>query len=224
MAIRRTSHSPSVGRASGIGGVEPPGFDRTLTKRTTSEDAGSPAKGFSFSSASRSRPSHSATSALNGSLRMSSARNFVRDPGRRATSVPAAPMFTTSKPASSVARRPGRNCLCPPTLTPRRNTTSAIGQQILPARTGARGKNGYVRSHIHFGGGEGGVFLDELETELGLLAHQAFDQRCGLGGFFVCHVDAFQDAPRAVHRGGLELRRHHFAQALEAGDFHFCTD
>ena len=49
--------------------------------------------------------------------------------------------------------------------------------------------------HVDFGGGEAGVFLDELEAQLGLLAHQAFDQRRGFRCFVVGDLHALQNAP-----------------------------
>ena len=124
--MTRTNHSPSGGNATGREARMLPAFDRMLTNRTTSGRDGSAPNGFSVSRRMRSWPSQSTTSAWNGSFRSNSARNFARDPGLRTTNVPAAPTFTTSKLLSSLARMLGRNVRCPPTLTPRRKTMSAI--------------------------------------------------------------------------------------------------
>lgn len=104
----------------------PPALDRILTNRTVSGRGGLPPNGFSVSRRMRSRPSQRAASALNGSFRSNSARNFVRDPGLRTTNVPAAPTLTTQYSLSSLARTLGRNVLYPPMLTPRRKTIRAI--------------------------------------------------------------------------------------------------
>jgi len=85
-----------------------------------------PPNGFSVSRRRRSRPSHSITSAANGSLGSRAARSFVRDCGLRTMKVPAVPTFTTSYSLSAPARTLGRKVRCPPTLTPRRKTTRAI--------------------------------------------------------------------------------------------------
>ena len=95
-AITRTSHSPSDGNVTGSDARTPPAFDRILTNRTTSEADGSVANGFSVSRRMRSRPSHSTTSASNGSFRRNAVRNLAGDPGLRTTNVPAAPTLTTS--------------------------------------------------------------------------------------------------------------------------------
>jgi hypothetical protein len=149
-AITRTNHSPSAGKLTGSDARTPPLFERILTKRTTSGDDDSVPKGFSVSSRIRSRPSHSTTFASNGSLRSNALRNFVRDPGLRTTNVPAAPTFMTSKPPSSRATMLGRKVLFPPTLTPRRKTTSAIPwimQKKATVRYGFRLGQGSVHSH-----------------------------------------------------------------------------
>src|SRR5512135_2977896 len=120
----RTNQSPSGGRVVGIE-ARPP-FDRILTNRTRSGRDGSLRNGFPVSSWSRSRPSQNMTSASNGSFLSNTARNRARDPGLRTTKVPAAPTLTTSNLLSARARTLGRNVRCPPTLTPRRKTMSAI--------------------------------------------------------------------------------------------------
>src|SRR2546425_7512155 len=72
-------------------------------------------------------------SALKGSLWSNSARSVAWLIALRITKVPAAPTLTTSKSANSLARALGRNTLCPPTLTPLRNTTKATGFLQIPS-------------------------------------------------------------------------------------------
>ena len=84
------------------------------------------ANGFFVSRRKRSRPSQSTTS-VEWQLSEQRSTELARDPGLRTTNVPAAPTLTTSKSLISLARMLGRNVRCPPTLTPRRNTTRAMG-------------------------------------------------------------------------------------------------
>jgi hypothetical protein len=72
-----------------------------------------------------SRPWQATISATNGSLRATSARAWAWVIGCRRTSVPAAPMLTAPRCFSAAASLVGRKVLWPPTLTPRRKTTSA---------------------------------------------------------------------------------------------------
>jgi hypothetical protein len=125
-AMSRTSHSPCDGNSVGMGGGTRAGFGRTLTKRTTSARGGSHPNGVSVIRRIRSRAWQRTTSESNGSLRRNSARSRVSCPGFQTMKVPAAPTFTTSWSPSSRANTLGRNVLYPPTLTPRRKTTTAI--------------------------------------------------------------------------------------------------
>src|SRR5262245_52536599 len=67
------------------------------------------------------------------------------------------------------------------------------------------------------GFGELGALLDEAEARFGFGAHQAVDGGSGRR-FIVEHLDPEQGALPRVHGGFLELRGHHFAEALEATD------
>lgn len=124
--IMRTNHSLPLGTVIGKEMFRRPAFARTLTNRTISGRDGSAANGLSLSNRRRSRPSQTTTCDPSGSLRRNSARNLIRDPGFRTTSVPAAPTFVTSYSRSSLASMLGRTLLCPPTLMPRKKTMRAI--------------------------------------------------------------------------------------------------
>src|SRR5579863_629317 len=101
-------------------------FDKILTNLTMFGSDASDSNGCSISNRIRSLALQNATSAPNGRFRRRSARNLVRDPGFRTTNVPAAPTFTTSYAARSLASILGRNVRCPPTFIPRRKTIRAI--------------------------------------------------------------------------------------------------
>src|SRR5271168_4822719 len=67
---------------------------------------------------------------------------------------------------------------------------------------------------------EFGILLDELEAQFRLLAHQLFEQAFGRLDVFARDVNLQQGAMARPHGGFLELRRHHFTQALEARHVH----
>src|SRR5438105_1778027 len=62
------------------------------------------------------------------------------------------------------------------------------------------------------------ALLDELEARLGPVAHEPFDGAFGRLALLLHDSDAQQRALARVHRGLLELPRHHLAKALEAAD------
>jgi len=73
--------------------------------------------------------------------------------------------------------------------------------------------------NIQFVGlGELGALLDELETRLGLVAHQLIDNLGRQVTLVLNDLDAEQRAHAAVHGRLFELLRQHLAQALETRD------
>src|SRR5690349_13788413 len=62
-----------------------------------------------------------------------------------------------------------------------------------------------------------GALLDEAEARLRLGTHEAVHRRLGRR-LVVEHLDPEQGALPRVHGGLLQLRGHHFAEALEAAD------
>ena len=69
--------------------------------------------------------------------------------------------------------------------------------------------------------GELGALLDEIEARFGLGAHQPLD---GFFGSFMVvgnKLHPKQHALVRVHGGFFKLRRHHFAEPLEAADLDF---
>src|SRR5690606_1060973 len=65
---------------------------------------------------------------------------------------------------------------------------------------------------------ESGALLNELETQFGLIAHQAVDCASRFLRFVLRYGHPQMRALAARHRGFLELRRHHLAQPLEPAD------
>src|SRR4051794_35653309 len=59
---------------------------------------------------------------------------------------------------------------------------------------------------------------NEAEAFLGLVAHELLDDFFGRLAFAVLQCDAQERALGGVHRGFLELARHHLAKALETAD------
>src|SRR5690606_13461200 len=68
-----------------------------------------------------------------------------------------------------------------------------------------------------------GVFLNEGESELGLLAHQAFDPLRRFAKFLDRHINAEQHPLLRVHRRFLELGGRHFTKTLEAADINLAA-
>ncbi len=100
---------------------------RTLTNRLTSLSERARGNGSPDPRSLTSRARQIMRSAANGNLRFNATRSEAELIDLRTTKVPAAPTLTTSNSARSLATTEGRNALCPPTLTPLRNTTHAMG-------------------------------------------------------------------------------------------------
>src|SRR5581483_1798805 len=70
-----------------------------------------------------------------------------------------------------------------------------------------------ISSNIQLVGlGELGVLLDELETRLGLVAHQPLDQIARAPVVVLCDLDPEQGACGGVHGRLLKLLRQHLAE------------
>src|SRR5882762_10082093 len=63
-----------------------------------------------------------------------------------------------------------------------------------------------------------GMFFDELPARFDIVAHEGGKQIVGGGGVIEPYLH--ESAASRVHRGLPELFGVHFAQSLEAGDFH----